>query len=96
MRKRLAVVTAGLLLGLMAGGTANALVLDTAPGPETVGSVAAVAGTETVYEVGDAGTVTITNDGTQLEIVSVDQNLSLIHISEPTRHICLSRMPSSA
>ena len=23
-------------------------------------------------------------------------NLSLIHISEPTRHICLSRMPSSA
>ena len=24
------------------------------------------------------------------------QNLSLIHISEPTRHICLSRMPSSA
>ena len=22
--------------------------------------------------------------------------LSLIHISEPTRHICLSRMPSSA
>ena len=25
-----------------------------------------------------------------------DQELSLIHISEPTRHICLSRMPSSA
>ena len=24
------------------------------------------------------------------------QDLSLIHISEPTRHICLSRMPSSA
>ena len=24
------------------------------------------------------------------------QGLSLIHISEPTRHICLSRMPSSA
>ena len=24
------------------------------------------------------------------------QKLSLIHISEPTRHICLSRMPSSA
>ena len=23
-------------------------------------------------------------------------SLSLIHISEPTRHICLSRMPSSA
>ena len=23
-------------------------------------------------------------------------HLSLIHISEPTRHICLSRMPSSA
>ena len=23
-------------------------------------------------------------------------DLSLIHISEPTRHICLSRMPSSA
>ena len=74
MRKRLAVVTAGLLMGLMALGTANALVLDTAPGTETVASEAAVAGTETVYEVGDAGTVTITNDGTQLEIVSVDQN----------------------
>lgn len=74
MRKRLAVVTAGLLMGLMALGTANALVLDTAPGTETVASETAVAGTETVYEVGDAGTVTITNDGTQLEIVSVDQN----------------------
>ena len=24
------------------------------------------------------------------------EDLSLIHISEPTRHICLSRMPSSA
>ena len=24
------------------------------------------------------------------------ERLSLIHISEPTRHICLSRMPSSA
>ena len=24
------------------------------------------------------------------------EHLSLIHISEPTRHICLSRMPSSA
>jgi hypothetical protein len=74
MRKRLAVVTAGLLMGLMALGSANALVLDTAPGTETVASEAAVAGTETVYEVGDAGTVTIANDGTQLEIVSVDQN----------------------
>ena len=28
--------------------------------------------------------------------VCVPQGLSLIHISEPTRHICLSRMPSSA
>mgnify|MGYP001828295634 CR=1 FL=1 len=26
----------------------------------------------------------------------IKQTLSLIHISEPTRHICLSRMPSSA
>ena len=29
-------------------------------------------------------------------IVLPEFNLSLIHISEPTRHICLSRMPSSA
>ena len=28
--------------------------------------------------------------------ISKGQTLSLIHISEPTRHICLSRMPSSA
>ena len=28
--------------------------------------------------------------------VDAPQELSLIHISEPTRHICLSRMPSSA
>ena len=27
---------------------------------------------------------------------TLDLDLSLIHISEPTRHICLSRMPSSA
>lgn len=74
MKKRLAVVAAGLLAGLMALGTANALVLDTAPGTETIANEAAVAGTEAVYEVGDAGTVTITNDGTQLDIVSVNQN----------------------
>ena len=30
------------------------------------------------------------------ELVERCQRLSLIHISEPTRHICLSRMPSSA
>ena len=30
------------------------------------------------------------------ELVGFVANLSLIHISEPTRHICLSRMPSSA
>ena len=29
-------------------------------------------------------------------IKKFDEKLSLIHISEPTRHICLSRMPSSA
>ena len=29
-------------------------------------------------------------------VTRVVQVLSLIHISEPTRHICLSRMPSSA
>ncbi len=74
MKKRLAVVTAGLLAGLMALGTANALVIDTAPGTETELSETAVAGTETVYEVGVAGTVTVTNDGAQLEIVSVNQN----------------------
>ena len=28
--------------------------------------------------------------------LGADEYLSLIHISEPTRHICLSRMPSSA
>ena len=28
--------------------------------------------------------------------VKDDLSLSLIHISEPTRHICLSRMPSAA
>ena len=28
--------------------------------------------------------------------VGTGYSLSLIHISEPTRHICLSRMPSSA
>ena len=35
---------------------------------------------------------------TNLWIVAADGSLhlSLIHISEPTRHICLSRMPSSA
>jgi hypothetical protein len=74
MKKRLAVVSAGLLATLMALGTANALVLDTAPGPETAASEQAATGVETTYEVGDAGTVTITNDGTQLEIVSVNQN----------------------
>ena len=31
-----------------------------------------------------------------LEPTEADVQLSLIHISEPTRHICLSRMPSSA
>ena len=37
-------------------------------------------------------------DGADREAVVADwaQELSLIHISEPTRHICLSRMPSSA
>ena len=30
------------------------------------------------------------------ELTEQIQYLSLIHISEPTRHICLSRMPSSA
>jgi hypothetical protein len=74
MKKRLAVVTAGLLAGLMALGTANALVLDTEPGSETTAREQAVAGVETVYEVGDAGTVTLTNDGAQLEVVSVNQN----------------------
>lgn len=73
MRKRLAVITGGLLAALMALGTANALVLDTTPGTETLASEAAVAGTETAYEVGDAGTVTLANDGTRLEIVSVNQ-----------------------
>ena len=29
-------------------------------------------------------------------VITPGQLLSLIHISEPTRHICLSRMPSSA
>lgn len=74
MKKRLAVVTAGLLAGLMALGTANALVLDTAPGTETTASEQATAGVETTYEVGDAGTVTLGNDGAQLDIVSVQQN----------------------
>ena len=74
MRKRLAVLTAGLLAGLMALGTANALVLDTTTGSETTASEQATAGVETTYEVGDAGTVTLTNDGTQLEVVSVQQN----------------------
>ena len=32
----------------------------------------------------------------QIEDPALHQLLSLIHISEPTRHICLSRMPSSA
>ena len=31
-----------------------------------------------------------------VSIVFLLLTLSLIHISEPTRHICLSRMPSSA
>ena len=37
-------------------------------------------------------------DPTQLNQLLAEKavNLSLIHISEPTRHICLSRMPSSA
>jgi hypothetical protein len=74
MRKRLAILTAGILASLMALGTANALVIDTAPGAETTASEQAVSGTETTYEVGDAGTVTVTNDGTQLEILSVVQN----------------------
>jgi hypothetical protein len=74
MKKRLAVVTAGLLAGLMALGTANALVLDTTPGSETTANEQAVVGVETTYEVGDAGTVTLANDGAQLDIVSVDQN----------------------
>lgn len=73
MRKRLAVLTAGLLAGLMAIGTANALVLDTTPGSETTASEQATAGVETSYEVGDAGTVTLTNDGSVLDIVSVQQ-----------------------
>ena len=73
MRKRLAVLTAGLLAGLMAIGTANALVLDTTPGSETTVSEAATPGLESSYEVGDAGTVTLTNDGSQLEVVSVEQ-----------------------
>ena len=30
------------------------------------------------------------------DLVTAARDLSLIHISEPTRHICLSRMPSSA
>ena len=30
------------------------------------------------------------------KIMKLVKDLSLIHISEPTRHICLSRMPSSA
>ena len=29
-------------------------------------------------------------------VIEATMSLSLIHISEPTRHICLSRMPSSA
>ncbi len=74
MKKRVAVLTAGLLAGLMAIGTANALVLDTTPGSEATASEQATTGAETTYEVGDAGTVTLTNDGSQLEIVSVQQN----------------------
>ena len=31
-----------------------------------------------------------------LHFLASTEGLSLIHISEPTRHICLSRMPSSA
>ena len=34
--------------------------------------------------------------GSDIHGLSMGQGLSLIHISEPTRHICLSRMPSSA
>jgi hypothetical protein len=71
MRKRLAVISAGILAGLMALGTANALVLDTTSG--STATEQAVAGLETTYEVGDAGTVTVSNDGTVLEIVSVVQ-----------------------
>ena len=33
---------------------------------------------------------------TSKRAVDAALELSLIHISEPTRHICLSRMPSSA
>ena len=38
--------------------------------------------------------VAVTPDGSTAYVTL--QELSLIHISEPTRHICLSRMPSSA
>ena len=37
-----------------------------------------------------------TGKTTVARILAKAMNLSLIHISEPTRHICLSRMPSSA
>lgn len=74
MKKRLAVVTAGILVGLMALGTANALVLDTTPGSNATASETATAGAETTYQVGEAGTVTLINDGTQLDVASVQQN----------------------
>ena len=40
----------------------------------------------------------LTDDGQQCRKFETghSKKLSLIHISEPTRHICLSRMPSSA
>ena len=46
-----------------------------------------------------AGATSRSREFTQLGVASSGQivyGLSLIHISEPTRHICLSRMPSSA
>ncbi len=71
MRKRLAVISAGILAALMALGTANALVLDTATGSGA--SQQAVAGEQTVFDVGDAGSVTLLDAGTTLEVVSVEQ-----------------------
>ena len=72
MRRTLAVISTGALAALLALGTANALVSNSSSESSPI-VVSTSTGDQTTYEVGAAGTVTLSNDGSTLSVISVNQ-----------------------